>query len=322
MDSDEAGGEGRLTDPEVVQLIEQDRIDVLVNLAGHTGDNRLAVMAHKPAPLQVSFMGYPDTTGMAQVDYRFTDRWADLVDAQGFHTEQLMWLQSGFICYRPPGFAPAVGPLPALDKGFVTFGSFNNNGKINAHVLDLWAQVLRAVPRSRVLLKFEGGDDGPVQQHYMDELSRRGISPDRITIVGRRPVLEHWDLYNQVDIALDTFPYHGTTTTCEALWMGVPSVTLVGKHHASRVGLSLLARTGLETFAAATPAEYVAKAAAYAGELDNLAVIRRSLRHMMQASPLCDAKAHARDVEAAYRMMWRTWCGTRTQNAERRTHGS
>jgi predicted O-linked N-acetylglucosamine transferase (SPINDLY family) len=306
----------RLADPEVVQLIEQDRIDVLVDLAGHTGDNRLTVMAHKPAPVQVSFLGYPDTTGMAQVDYRFTDRWADQADAQGFHTEQLVWLQSGFICYRPPGFAPAVGPLPALDKGFVTFGSFNNNGKINTHVLDLWAQVLREVPRSRVLLKFEGGDDGPVRQHYTDELSRRGISPDRIAIVGRRPVLEHWDLYNQVDIGLDTFPYHGTTTTCEALWMGVPSVTLVGKHHASRVGLSLLARTGLEAFAAATPAEYVAKAAAYAGELDNLAVIRQSVRHMMQASPLCDAKAHARDVEAAYRMMWRTWCGTGSQRPE------
>jgi predicted O-linked N-acetylglucosamine transferase (SPINDLY family) len=303
-----------LADAEVARLIEEDRIDILVDLAGHTGDNRLAVMARKPAPVQVSFLGYPDTTGMAQVDYRFTDPWADLPDAQSFYTEQLVRLPSGFICYRPPSFAPPVGSSPAQEKGFVTFGCFNNNGKITAGIMALWAEVLRTLPESRLLLKFEGGDDGPVRQHYLDELAGRGIGPERVTILGRRPVIEHLALYNQVDIGLDTFPYHGTTTTCEALWMGVPSVTLVGSHHASRVGLSLLARVGLEVFAAATPAEYVAKAVAFARQGDHLGTIRRSLRALMRASPLCNAKAHARDVEAAYRTLWRAWCEDRIRN--------
>jgi len=301
-------------DQAVVRQIEQDRIDVLVDLAGHTGDNRLAVLACKPAPVQVSFLGYPDTTGMEQIDYRFTDVWADLPEAQRFYTEELIRLPSGFICYRPPGFAPAVGLLPALKNGFLTFGSFNNNGKINAHVLDLWAQVLYCLPTSRLLLKFEGGDDGEVRQHYLDELVQRGVDASRVQIVGRRSVLEHLDLYNQVDIGLDTFPYHGTTTTCEAMWMGVPTVTLVGEHHASRVGLSLLTRVGLEVFAAATDHDYVSKAVAFAREPDNLVVIRRSLRNMMQASPLCDAKAYTRDVEAAYRTMWRAWCDSPIRN--------
>jgi protein O-GlcNAc transferase len=309
-----------LPDQDVLRLIEQDRIDILVDLAGHTGDNGLAVLARRPAPVQVSFLGYPDTTGMAQIGYRFTDPWADLPDAQGFHTEQLVPLASGFICYRPPHFAPEVGPLPALDKGCVTFGSFNHSGKINPGLLDLWAEVLRALPGSRLLLKFEGGDDGPIRQRYLDQFEGRKVKAERITILGRRGVLEHWELYHQVDIGLDTFPYHGTTTTCEALWMGVPSVTLVGRHHASRVGLSLLSRCGLQVFAAQTPAEYVAKAVAFAKEPDNLAVIRKSLRHMMRTGSLCDAKAYGRDVEAAYRQMWRTWC--LTQNTEPRIQNS
>ena len=297
-----------MDDRSVVRQIEQDRIDILVDLAGHTGHHRLSVFAAKPAPVQVSFLGYPDTTGLEQIDYRFTDRWADLPEAQQFYTERLVPLPSGFVCYRPPGWAPAVGPLPAGDRGFVTFGSFNSNGKIHDRTIRWWSRVLREVPGSQILLKFDSGRDPAVRELYESMFERQGVSRQRVRIMGRLPVLEHLDLYNQVDIALDTFPYHGTTTTCEALWMGVPTVSLIGRHHASRVGLSLLTRVGLEVFAAAGARQYVAKAVAFAGQLDALATIRRSLRNMMLHSPLCDGKAYARDVESAYRTMWRAWC--------------
>jgi predicted O-linked N-acetylglucosamine transferase (SPINDLY family) len=202
----------------------------------------------------------------------------------------------------------------------VTFGSFNNNAKINARVLDLWARAMRSVPESRLLLKFEGGNDPEVRNRYLRELAGRGVEGHRVQIVGRQPVLEHFSLYNRIDLALDTFPYHGTTTTCEALWMGVPTLTRIGTHHASRVGLSLLTRVGLEVFAADSDGQYVAKAAAFAGQLDQLAEIRRSLRKMMLASPLCNARDHARDVESAFRRMWRQWCGN--QKTEHRRQKS
>jgi len=304
-----------LDDRAVADRIRADGIDILVDLAGHTGDNRLGVLACKPAPVQISYLGYPDTTGMSQVDFRFTDQWADLPSSQRYHTERLWFLDSGFICYRPPGFAPAVGPLPLLQKGHVTFGSFNNNFKINGYVLEIWSRILKAVPQARLLLKFNGGDDPGVQAYYAARFQALGVPSERIQILGRRPVLEHFACYNQVDMALDTYPYHGTTTTCEALWMGVPTVSLIGSHHASRVGLSLLTRVGLEVFTASTAEEYITKAVAFASQRDHLATIRRSARAMMLNSPLCDGKAYARGVEAAYRQMWRQWCRTNMSKA-------
>ena len=297
-----------LDDDKVARMIEQDSIDILVDLAGHTSGNRLGVFARKPAPIQVTYLGFPDTTGMEQIDYRLTDELADLPEAQQFHTERLIFLPSGFLCYKPPGYAPAVDPLPAIKKGYFTFGSFNNNCKIQPDMIRLWAQILSSKEKSRLLLKFGGGDDDTVRDHYLDQFRSLGIAAGRVEICGRKATIEHLEMYGRVDIALDTHPYNGTTTTCEAMWMGVPTLSLVGKSHSSRVGLSLLNRVGLGDFAASTPEEYVAKALAFSGELENLAKIRTFLRSMMFNSPLCDNKGFTRSLEAAYRKMWHKWC--------------
>lgn len=297
-----------LTDRKVTDLIEQDRIDILVDLAGHTSGNRLGVLARKPAPVQVTYLGFPNTTGMDQIDYRLTDELADPPGAEKFYTEKLVLLPHGFLCYKPPGFAPPVEALVALERGYFTFGSFNNNCKIQPEMMELWARILHRKEGSRLLLKFGGGDDPAVRDRYFREFERLGIGRQRVEICGRKPTVEHFRLYNGMDIALDTFPYNGTTTTCEAAWMGVPTISLVGQTHASRVGLSILTRIGLQGFAASTPAEYVEKAVAFSGELENLAKIRSSLRSMMFNSPLCDKKTFTKGLEAAYRKMWRRWC--------------
>ncbi len=297
-----------LKNDKVAHMIEQDSIDILVDLAGHTSGNSLGVFARKPAPIQVTYLGFPDTTGMEQIDYRLTDELADLPEAQQFHTEKLIFLPSGFLCYKPPGFAPAVAPLPAIEKGCFTFGSFNNNCKIQPDMIRLWAQILRSKENSQLLLKFGGGDDEAVRSHYLEQFRDFGITPDRIRICGRKATVEHLRMYNHVDIALDTYPYNGTTTTCEAMWMGVPTLSLVGDRHSSRVGLSILTRVGLQDFAATAPEEYVGKALAFSGELESLAKIRKSLRTMMFNSPLCDKKSFTRSLEDAYRKMWHKWC--------------
>ncbi len=295
-------------DEMAARMIEQDRIDVLVDLAGHTNSNRLPVLTYKPAPIQVSYLGYPNTTGSKSVDYRFTDSLADLPESQKFYTEELIFLPEGFLCYRPPDFAPPVAPLPAVQKGYVTFGSFNNNCKLSPIIMELWAKILKDNGNFRFLLKFQGGDDPELKNLYFQDFERLGIARERVGIYGWKSPVEHLHLYKDVDIALDTYPYHGTTTTCEALWMGVPTVSLVGKRHASRVGLSILSRVGLESFATSTPQEYVAKATSLAKNLEALAKIRASMREQIAAGVLCDAKGFSHNVETAYRKIWCRWC--------------
>ena len=208
-----------------------------------------------------------------------------------------------------------MAPLPAAQNGFITFGSFNNSCKINPTVIELWAQVLKSVDKSCFLLKFKGGGDKEVKNHYLQQFEQQGIAAERVKIrnVQKDPV-EHFRMYGQMDIALDTYPYNGTTTTCEALWMGVPVVSLVGRHHASRVGLSILSRVGLEFFAASTPAEYVAKSTALARKPEALTKIRASMRNRFAAGSLCDARKYAGHVESAYRKMWHKWCQSQSDN--------
>jgi predicted O-linked N-acetylglucosamine transferase (SPINDLY family) len=297
-------------------MIEQDRIDILVDLAGHTAGNRLLVMACKPAPVQVTYLGYPDTTGMEAIDYRLTDALAEGPLAQRFYTEELVYLPNGFLCYKPADFAPPVSPPPVQRKGHITFGSFNNNCKIHPFIMELWSRILRANDDFRLLLKFHAGTDQAVRGHYLRQFERLGVAQDRIEIAGWKHPVDHLRLYKEVDIALDTYPYNGTTTTCEALWMGVPTLSLVGEHHASRVGLTILSRVGLEVFAASTPEEYVGKAIAFAGEPENLSKIRAAMRSMVTTSALCDAKGFAHSLETAYRTMWHQWC--RLQSADDR----
>ena len=300
---------GKSGGDEVARLIRADEVDILVDLAGHTADNRLKVFARKPAPVQVTWLGYPQTTGLETMDYRFTDSWADPEGQNDFYTEKLYRLPGGFLCYKPLSEAPQVAPLPALEKGYVTFGSFNNLAKVNPGVVRVWSRLLAAVPASRLLLKAFSFTDHATRERCHGLFEAQGIGRDRVElIVGTASQAEHLALYSRLDIALDTFPYNGTTTTCEALWMGVPVITLAGSTHAGRVGVSLLNNSGFKEWIAGTPEQYLSLAARLASDIQELAALRVGLRERLAASPLCDGKAFARKVETAYREMWRVWC--------------
>jgi predicted O-linked N-acetylglucosamine transferase (SPINDLY family) len=231
-----------LSDQQVAELVRADAVDILVDLVGHTVNNRLLVFARKPAPVQISYLGYPNTTGLSTIDYRLTDAWADPPGrADRFHTETLVRLQGGFLCYQPWPGTPEVSPLPALTSGHITFASFNNATKVNPEVIALWSKILRLLPNARLIMKaLQLGDIG-TRQRFAQLFEQNGVSMERVELLGwASSTAEHLELYNRVDIGLDPFPYNGTTTTCEALWMGVPVIVLAGNTHAARVGVSLL----------------------------------------------------------------------------------
>ncbi len=298
-----------LTGTQVAEMIRADGIDILVDLAGHTGNNALKVFSYKPAPVQITWLGYPDTTGLYTIDYRLTDALCDPPGNEAFHTESLWRLPDCFLCYQPLAGAPDVAPLPTLEKGYVTFGSFNHLPKINEKVIALWAELLVAVPQSRLLIKNKSLTDEATAKRYYDSFAARGIGRERVELTGfTETQVAHLDVYRRIDIALDTFPYNGTTTTCEALWMGVPVVTLAGVRHSGRVGVSLLNAVGLQGWIAETPEHYIAIATGMAADIPRLASLRAGLRQRMAASPLCNGPAFARKVETAYRRMWRTLC--------------
>jgi len=297
-----------LDDREVARRIEEDRIDILVAVAGHTAGHRLRVLAYKPAPIQVDYQGV-NTTGIEQVDYRFTDAHLDPPGSEALCVEHLVRLPGGVLCFRAQESAPAVGPLPALANGFITFGSFNHALKINPDVVSLWARVLQAVSPSRLVLKFSGGGDPVLADHYRAQFEALGIDRRRIEVLELIPsAAGHLAQFHQIDVALDTHPFNGCMTTLEGLWMGVPIITLVGGTYVSRVGGDLLHFLGLDYLAASNPDEFVAKARTLARNTETLARLRACLRPRMQASALCDARRFAREVEAAYRDMWRRWC--------------
>jgi predicted O-linked N-acetylglucosamine transferase (SPINDLY family) len=301
---------GSLDDERACAIIQADAIDILVDLSGHTAGNRLPLFTHKPAPIQVTYLGYPDTTGIDAINYRLTDEWADPPGhTEEFHTEKLVHLPDGFLCYQPPRPCPQVSPPPMLRDGIVTFGSFNNLAKVSRTLVGHWAAILTAVPYSRLLLKSKGLSANGSREQMRQQFRDHGINAERIELVGwTSDRIDHMNLYRKVDIALDTFPYNGTTTTCEALWMGVPVMTLAGPVHVSRVGSSLLHAVGLTEMIAQSPSEYVRKAVALAGDTLRLASLRSTLRDRMQASPLTDAQRIAGAVEAAFRNMWQHIC--------------
>ena len=225
--------------------IREDRIDVLVDLAGHTAENRLTLFSRRAAPVQVTWIGYPATTGLSEMDYRLTDQRADPVgESDRWHSEKLLRLPGCFLCYTPPPDCPDVAAEKSA--GPLTFGSFNNLSKITSPAIELWAQLLNSLPASRLLLKARQLADATVRDALVGSFGKFGIAPERLQFHSRiQSRREHLELYSEIDIALDTFPYCGTTTTCEALWMGVPVVTLVGARHAGRVGASLLTAANL-----------------------------------------------------------------------------
>jgi protein O-GlcNAc transferase len=297
------------SDGEFRRQLRADGIDILIDLAGHTTGSRIEAFALRPAPVTVSWLGYPATTGLPTIDWRITDAIADPAGAEQFYTERLFRLENGFLCYQPPVAAPDIAPLPALSRGYVTFGSFNNLAKMDAEVIGGWSALLRALPLARLRLKSWKFNDAAARRHWHATFLAQGVEAERIeTLLPDQTIAAHLGAYRAVDIALDPFPYNGTTTSCEALWMGVPVVSLIGDRHAGRVGLDLLSRVALDALAAPDIESYVATALGLAHDLPALARLRGELRGRMRASPLCDAPRFARDFEAALRQMWREWC--------------
>ena len=293
----------------VASLVEKDRIDILVALAGHVTDNRLDVLAYKPAPVQVDLGGI-STTGMPQVEYRVSDALYDPAETQSQYVEKCLYLPNGSAVFCPPAQSPPVRPLPALANGYWTFGSFNSYPKMSSAILRLWARILRNLPTARLILKFAAAEDRTICDHLRDIFETQGVSADRIRFSGFLPAMAHLELLNSVDLLLDTYPYNGGITTLEGLWMGVPTLTLVGDRYAGRAGLSILTHAGLDPFVARSSAEYVQKAIAFTGQLQELASIRTSLRTMVLASEMCSPRGLAREIEKLYRQMWMTWCST------------
>ena len=296
-------------DARAAALIEQDGIDILVDLTGHTANNRLTLFARKPAPVQATWLGYPDTTGMRAIDWRFSDAVAEPPgEADRLSAERIVRLPHGFHSYRPPvDVAPPAEP-PFRANGHVTFGSFNNTSKVTGEVVRVWSEILKRVPNSRLIVKSAQMGDEETRRRYLNTFVQFGIDAGRVELLARIDAADgHLRAYDRIDIGLDPFPYNGTTTTCEALWMGVPVVTVTGANHVARVGASLLTHCGLSELVASDEAGYIATAVALAGDADRLADLRRTMRDRLNAAPLTDYKGFARGVEAAYRAMWRDW---------------
>jgi len=288
----------------LAEMIREDRVDILVDCAQHMAGNRLPVFARRAAPVQVSFAGYPASTGLEGIGYRISDRHLEFESEAGA-AEQIFLLDS-FWCYDPCGLEVAINALPAFEKGWVTFGSLNSFCKVNEPLLKLWARVLGGIKESRLLLLSPAGRH---RQRINEILEREGIESCRVEFAEPCARQAYFELYHRLDIVLDSFPYNGHTTSLDALWMGVPVVSLAGQQSVSRAGWSQLSNLGLPELVAFSQEGYIQIATELAQDLPHLAALRASLRTRMQASPLMDAPRFARGIEVAYRAMWRQWCG-------------
>jgi protein O-GlcNAc transferase len=298
-----------MSDGHAAELIRNDTIDILVDLAGYTTNNRILLFARKPAPVQISWIGYLATTGLSSMDYKLVDSYTDPPGiTEQFYTEKLIRLPDSMWCYLPDKDSPQVGKLPALTAGHITFGSFNNFAKISQEVISVWSKILKAIPNSRLIMKTFSLHYRTTREYTMDMFSHKGIDAGRIVLLSWEPSPKHLESYNLVDIGLDTFTYNGGTTTCEALWMGVPVITLAGNSHASRVGISLLSNIGLAELVAETPDEYLSIAVNLANDMDRLQSLRKNLRDRMAHSNLTDSKHFTLNLEKCYRTIWENWC--------------
>jgi len=300
-----------MTDENVAQLIRNNSIDILVDLAGYTANNRMLMFALKPSPVQASWIGYLTTTGLSTIDYRITDKYMDPPGVtEQFYTEKLIRLPESFLCYLPDRDSPNICKLPAQTLGKITFGSFNNLAKVTPEVISTWTKILNLMPDSQLIMKTFSLSDKTTRQYVLDMFMEKGINRNRITLLSADLPPRHLESYNLVDIGLDTFPFNGAATTCEAMWMGVPVITLTGTAYHSRVGISLLSNVGLPELVAKTSEEYISIAVNLAKDLKKLESLREDIRKMMMDSPLCDAKKFTRNLEQCYRTMWETWCNS------------
>jgi predicted O-linked N-acetylglucosamine transferase (SPINDLY family) len=294
------------SDERLAQQIRQDEVDILFDLAGHTPGNRLLVFARKPAPIQMTWLDYVGTTGLSAIDYIIADPRQIPPGAESYYTEKVLRLPYDYICFDPPPDAPPVNSLPALENEFVTFASFNILPKVTPQMIAIWARILKEVPRSRLMLKNGGFDNPQVAARLRQQFIEKEIDPQRIVFEGRSPHSELLSTYNKVDIGLDTFPYNGGLTTCEALWMGVPVVTFPGEIFASRHGLAHLTAAGITETIASSLEDYVKIAAALAGNLIELNALRTGLRARVASSPLCDGSEFAKKFSGLLRETWRS----------------
>jgi predicted O-linked N-acetylglucosamine transferase (SPINDLY family) len=296
-----------MSDDELAETIHDDRVDILVDLSGHSGVFRLGVLARQPAPVQATWLGYLNTTGLSRVHYRICDGYSDPEGlADPLHTETLVRLPHSQWCYRPFIADIATAELPSKGNGFLTFGSFNHVSKLSPGIRRLWAELLRCVPDSRLVLA--GVPDGPARDRLIAELRDGGVAAARISTLPYAALHDYLRSIGGVDIALDTTPYSGGTTTCDALWMGVPVVALRGSRSISRSAASILSSVGLDDWIASTPQDYLRRAAEFAQDKGRLEALRASLRPKMLRSPIMDEASFVRDLETAYRTMWRAWC--------------
>lgn len=296
-----------LSDAQAAQLIREHRIDILVDLSGHTAGNRLGVFARKPAPVQVSWLAYMNTTGLETIDYRITDDFLNPPGDNGRYYSETLFRIPCVACFEPPSDCPAVNALPSLKNGYVTFASFNNWTKISPPVIASWCRILSAVPHARLLIVARGGDDPGVRADILRQFSSGEIDPGRLSIRGTRPLNEFLSMFHEVDIALDPFPYNGGTTSLHALWMGVPIVTLQGAGEISRCGASYLSSAGIPQLIASNVDEYCAIATRLAENPGGLGQMRQELRNRMSAAPIMQAGSLARAMQCAFRAMWRNY---------------
>jgi len=291
-----------MNDIQMAEKIKKDNIDILVDLCGHFSENRLPVFALQPAPIQITYLGYPNTTGLSTIQYRLTDAVVDPHSRDAYHSEKLIRLPAPFLCYQPVNNSPEISPLPAETNGYITIGSFNNLAKVTDDVIHVWTSILERLPDSKLLLKARPFVDSVVCEHYLKKL---GVAHDRVIFKGyEENIKSHLRIYNQIDLALDPFPYHGTTTTCDALWMGVPVISLCGECHATRVGKTILSAIGMDDFIVHSKSEYVDKTVAICQNIQLLKAVRKQLRTVMQQSELMNASGLTQNIESVYKKMW------------------
>ncbi len=298
-----------MADDALCNLIADDQIDILVDLSGHSARNRLTVFGRKPAPIQASWMGYMSTTGLTAIDYYIGDDVHTPEQFDHHFSEKVYRLRRNLTCFKPPEEAPAIGPLPAASSEFVTFGCFGNPGKITSACIELWADLLKTVIGSRLILRYQGYEDPVVRQDFTKRFSEFGIEASRIDFEGSTSYREVLETYNRMDIALDTYPYSGTMTTMEALWMGVPVVTLAGNRTLTRQSAGQLSAAGLDDLITNDAEAFVSVASSLAGDMEQMTNYRTTMRRRLSDSPLCDAADLARALESAYRDMWLSYLG-------------